>query len=128
MHGEEIQTEQDATAHVPEVPVLEEVRANHERDGGEVQQVRERQVNDRDVHGGGEANRVAHHDQSVHVSRNANHVNKREQRAECGGDYQLVGGARVAVPGCACKRARLAEIHRACPCLKAPLRGGDFGR
>ena len=90
VHGEQVQAEQDAAANIAEVPVLQEVSGHHERDGGEVEQVRHSQVNDGDVHGGGEADGVAHHHQSVHVPRHPDDVNDREQRPESGGDDEFV--------------------------------------
>lgn len=90
VHGEQVQAEQDAAANIAEVPVLQEVGGHHERDGGEVEQVRHSQVNDGDVHGGGEADGVAHYHQSVDVSRHPDDVDDREQRPESGGDGEFM--------------------------------------
>lgn len=97
MHGEQFQAEQDAAAHIPEVPVFQEVSRHHKWDGGEVEQVCHSQVDDGDVHGGGEADRVAHHHKSVDVPRHPDSVNNREQGPESGGDDEfMVHGAKAA--------------------------------
>lgn len=100
VHGEQVQAEKDAASNIAEVPVLQEIGGHHERDGGEVEQVRHGQVNDGDVHGGGEADGVAHHHQSVDVSRHPDDVNDREQRPESGGDdaFTVRGPEAAAVP------------------------------
>lgn len=51
MHGEEVQAEQKPAAHIPEEPVVGEVGADHERDGGEVQEVSQGQVDHIDPQG-----------------------------------------------------------------------------
>lgn len=52
VHGEEVQTEQDATANVPKVPFLDEVGPNNEGDGEKVEEVCQSEVDDVNIHGG----------------------------------------------------------------------------
>lgn len=89
MHGEEVHADQNPTPRFPEVPSLEEVRADHEGDGEQVEQIRQGQVDDVNVHGGGGLHGVAHDDQRVDVPRDSNEAHDGEDGAD--GE----GGGRV---------------------------------
>lgn len=110
VHGEKVQAQQDAAADVPEVPVLQEVGGHQEGDGGEVEEVRQRQVDDGDVHGGGEADGVAHYHQRVHVPGHSDDVDDGEKRPERGRD----GEFEVHCPGATDPRRMRRQRRRCC--------------
>lgn len=101
VHGEEVHADQNPTARLTKVPSLQEVGADHEGDGEQVEQVRQGQVDDVNVHGGGRLHGVAHDDQRVDVPRDSNEAHDGEDGAdgEGGGRVLEQGHGRICAIG-----------------------------
>ncbi len=84
VHGDQIQAEQNAASDVAKVPVLRKIRPNHERDGGEVQQIRQSQVHNVDIHRSSYAHWGVHDDQGVNVSKYSYQTHDGQNCAEYG--------------------------------------------
>lgn len=121
VHGEEVEAEEDPAAQVSEVPIPHEVGAHHERDGGQVEEVGQGQVDDVNVHGAAAPHGDSGDHQRVDVPRRAHHAHGAQDAAQEGGGQEVTGTIRRGVEGGAAilwvarLRGACARLHPHCP-------------